>query len=239
MTRLYRYLERPLIRAAAALALMFALLSPDASAQIQQQQQQQQQAAEPEPVRGKVVSVGKKGRIPLLTVETDSGEQEILITPKVDFSITAPGDETFVVPGLYVTGKAVESNKMYFAKEITVHVGQKGRSGMAKAPAAVGESVNSYLIAGEIAARQQSEEYPEYEVILLKIGRGQPVFLEKDLEVTVSLNDPEQIPEDAAVELHGRLLKNGTMIVQKATVVLTEPLKAEDVLPKAEEKRSR
>ena len=183
-------------------------------------------------IKGKLVSLEKKGRLAVLTVETEDKEKkEIPVTSRTAFAITAKGDDGFLAPGQFISTIAVLTNKRLFAKQYTVYVGKgrKPRSGIAKARKKIGQSVNSYAVAGLIVSRQQDRVYKDYQTVTLK-GSGNPsVFLDKGYSVTVSSSDPALAKPGSAVELIGRQ-RGKKFTVTKVTIKLSAPLKSAEVL---------
>ena len=194
-------------------------------------------------VKGTWVSIERKGRTTILTLETESNEKkEFIIRPRVKFSVTASGDDEFLAPGQFVSAKAVLTNNRLFGKRFTVHVGRrsrKRRDKIVKASNVAGESVNTYSASGQILSRQPNKQDPDYETITLKVGgkQGTPVFLDKGYTVTVSSDDPEMAKLGSAVELEGRPLRGGRFNVTKVTVKLSTSLKAKVFFAPAERKQ--
>ena len=189
---------------------------------------------DPERIKGKLVSLERKGRSLVLTMtDKDGEEKEFMLTSRVSLLISAKGDNGFLAPKQFVSTTAVMSNKMLFAKQLNVLVskGKTPRAGLAKAPPKAGQSMNAYLVAGEILSRQNSKEYEDYETVTVNVGgrNGTSVFLDKGYTVTVSVTDPEFAKPEADVELQGQTAR-GRFNVTAVKIKLKGELKSEDLL---------
>jgi hypothetical protein len=179
--------------------------------------------------KGKLVNVKKSRRITLFTVETaDKETKEFQITAKTKFTMTATGDDGFLKAGQYVSCTPVMSNNKFFGKKFTVHVGLKKPKGvLAKAPKQAGASRNAWNVAGQIVSRQSDKDFPDYEVLTLRIGkRSVSVFLDKGYSVTVHVTDPKFARPGALVELQARPASRNRLTVSNAVVTPAKPLKA-------------
>ncbi len=184
-------------------------------------------------IKGKLVKIEKKGRATTLVVSTADGEKQIPVTSRVDFAVTAKGDEGFLVPGQFISTPAVLANNLLFSKRFIVYVGKgrKPKSQLVKAPKMIGQSVNTWLVAGSIVSRQQDKDYEDYETLKLKAGRGATVFIDKGFTVTVSSSDSELATVGSAVEIFGQQ-RGKRFTAARVTVQLAGTLKSEDVLGK-------
>lgn len=200
-----------------------------------------QRGPQPESITGKVKEVKKKGRLKVLVVTTDDGtEMEFPVTPKVQFEVTAKGDAGFVRPGVFLTAKATLTANQLFVRNVRVLLIDKGQrtptGKITKAQPKPGASVNSFDVSGELLARQMSPDYPDYEVLALKIpGRVPPVMLEKNFSVTVVSQNPESATPDSPVELQVTKLRGDRLNLVSATVTLAEPMKASEVFGDSDE----
>jgi hypothetical protein len=189
-----------------------------------------QRGPQTQTLTGTVKEIQEQGRISTLVVTTDDGqEHEFRLTPKVQFEVTAPGDEGFVRPGVFMSAQGVLTNNQLFIKSLNVYLigkGQRAPAGrFAKAPAKVGASENTYDISGTIVAKQENPDYPDYEVLAIKAaGRTPPVMLEKGFEVTIVGMTPEMAQPEAPVELEVTPLRGDRFNLVKATVKLSDPL---------------
>jgi hypothetical protein len=190
-----------------------------------------QKGAKTTTVTGKLVSVTKKGRTAVLTVETaDKETKEFQITARVKLSITAKGDNGFLRKGQFVSAMPVATNKKLFGKKFTVHVGPGKKKGMlAKAPKMIGVSTAAWNIAGQITGRATDKDYPIYEIISLRIGKQTvPVFLDKGYTVTVLLSDVSLAVPGSNVTIEGRPGTRNRFTVSSVKVELVNPLKSEE-----------
>jgi len=191
-----------------------------------------QRGPKTETLSGKVKEIQEKGRLSTLVVITDDGQElEFPLTPKVQFEVTAAGDQGFVRPGVYITAEGVLTNEQLFVKDLAVYIvgpGQRIPAGkVVKSQQQANASVNSYGISGTVQGRQSSPDYPDYEQLALKIaGRIPPIMLEKDFQVTVIARTPKLAQPDAPVELQVIPLRGDKFNLVKATVKLGEPLTA-------------
>jgi hypothetical protein len=190
-----------------------------------------QKGAKVTTVTGKLVSVTKKGRNAVLTIETaDKETKEFQVTTRAKLAVTAKGDVGFLVKGQFVSAMPVATNNKLFGKKFTVHVGPgKKRGVFAKAPKQVGVSTAAWNVAGQITGRGKDKDYPDYEVIALRVGkRTVPVFLDKGYTVTVLLADVSRAEPGSAVTIEGRPGTRNRFTVSSVKVVLAKPLKSEE-----------
>lgn len=210
----------------------------DASAQVTPQ--------EPTITKGTVGEVIRKGRATSLVILSEAGGEPITvpITPRLQFAVEAKGDLGFLAEKQVVSGRGTLTNKSLFVKGWTVHVGLSARKikpFVKESAKVVGQSQNSYDFAGTISARQQDEDYPDYETVITNIPqlkRG-PIYIDKGATVTVSMTETELVEEGAKVEFIAQLLKNGRLQITALKVLLEEPLKSEEFFKKSESKSTR
>jgi len=186
---------------------------------------------------GTITKVTQKGRLVQLVVKDDQGDElELLITPKVEFQIQSTGDKGFVTKGQFLQGTGTLSNQKIFLSEVTVHIvlpGRKSvkRGGIVPAKAQAGQSKNSYLVSGTIAAHQTDKDYPDYELIAIReAARGPFLMLKKDVKIKVVSSDISLLPKNAKIRMEGIPLRSGRFNLKKATVQLSKALKSEDLL---------
>lgn len=202
---------------------------------------QAQRGPQTETLTGTVKEIQEQGRVSTLVVTTEDGtEHEFRLTPKVQFEVTAPGDEGFVRPGLFMSAQGVLTNNQLFVKSLNVYLlgkAQRPPAGrFAKAPAKVGASQNTYDISGTIVAKQESPDYPDYEMLAIKAaGRVPPIMLEKGFKVTVVGMTPEMAPPEAPIELEVTPLRGDRFNLVKATVKLSDPLDSATVFADEDE----
>ncbi|MBT4863675.1 MAG: hypothetical protein HON53_00955 [Planctomycetaceae bacterium] len=190
-----------------------------------------QKGAKVTTVTGKLVSVTKKGRNAVLTVETaDKETKEFQVTSRAKMAVTAKGDVGFLTKGQFVSAQPVATNNKLFGKKFTVHVGPgKKRGVFAKAPKQVGVSTAAWNVAGQITGRVKDADYPDYEVIALRAGkRTVPVFIDKGYSVTVLLADVSRAEPGSAVTIEGRPGTRNRFTVSAVKIDLAKPLKAEE-----------
>ena len=190
-----------------------------------------QKGAQLTKVTGKLISVTKKGRNAVLTIETaDKETKEFQITARVNLAVTAKGDVGFLTKGQFVSAMPVETNNKLFGKKFIVHVGPGRKRGvLAKAPKQVGVSRAAWNVAGQITGRGKDKDYPDYEIIALRVGKQTvQVFLDKGYSVTVLLADVSRAVPGSNVTIEGRPGTRNRFTVSSVKVVLAKPLKAEE-----------
>jgi len=194
----------------------------------------QQRNPEPTTKTGTLVGIEKQGRAQALRITNDAGEeQSLVLTPKIQAYVEAPGDASFLRPGQFIAALATESNNQLFAKEVTVVPVGKGRPPIGKiqkAPKKSGQSVNAYQVTGTINAIGPDTDYPEYQRIDVKaVGPKAPLMLEEGFKVTVRLKDFGLAPEGTPIEIQGHELRNGRFVVAKVVATLDKPIEASKV----------
>lgn len=181
---------------------------------------------------GTLVEIEEKGRSRTLVVDVNGKQEEFPLTPRVALEITATGDAGFVDEGRYLSARGTVTNDQLFLRSVNILL-LKGRQrppagGLKKAPMAVGESVNSWDIAGEIVGSEPDPDYPDYTGVDVKIGpRTQRVLLEPGFTVTVMSTDPTvlEIPPGTSIDLEGTP-RGERFLLTGAKVRLSEPLTA-------------
>lgn len=226
-----------LLPAAAVCVCLLAVGPPSSQAQRKSAQ------SKPTTLTGKLVSLETVGRNRVLTVEVADKEtneketKQFTMTARTDFAVTATGDDGFLKAGQFVSSLPVRTNNRFFGKTFTVHVGGgKPKPVLAKAPKMIGVSKAAWNVAGQIVSREPDKQYPDYDVLTLRVGRRNvPVFLDKGYSVTVRLAEVEMIEPGAAVELQGRPAAGNRFLVTQATIKLAKPLKAAEFFSESEE----
>lgn len=202
--------------------------------------QAQPRGVEPTTKTGTLVGVERTGRVQTLKYKDDAGEEQTLVlTPKVQAYVEAPGDAEFLRTGQFIAALATESNNQLFAKEVTVVLIGQGRPPVGKiqkAPQKSGQSVNAYQVTGPINAIGADKDYPEYQRVDVKaVGPQAPLMLEEGFKVTVRSPDFSLASEGTPIELQGHELRNGRFVVAKIAAKLEEPLDAAKVFGDATE----
>ena len=192
-------------------------------------------------VKGKIVSITKKGRSKVLTVEAGGKQQDFIINSKIDFSVHGKGDKEFLAKGQFIQMMATTSNKQLFVSEVYVIAkkgGRKPKGRIMKAPMKAGVSKNAWVISGTVESLGQHPDYEKYELLRMKAGSKKvEILLEKGYRVTVVTNDTELLKEGAAIELEGRPGRGGRFTLARATVKLNQTFKAEDFIKKKTSRR--
>lgn len=224
-----------------AAILVFA--ESDSYGQGAQKGQQQKQEPAFTTVKGTVSEVLKKGRLTSLVIKAEAGGEPVTvpITPKIQFVVQAKGDSGFLRDKQVVSGRGTLTNEMLFVKNWTVHVGasaRKLRSGAQKAAKKIGESVNSYDVQGKVVSRQQDEDYPDYETLLLDVRqlKGKPVYIDKGATVTVSMSETDRIKAGTPLEVYQVPDRGGRIRIAGIKVMLKETLKSEEFFAEDESK---
>ncbi|MDA0283061.1 MAG: hypothetical protein O3B13_12160 [Planctomycetota bacterium] len=196
--------------------------------------------------KGTVAEVIRKGRATSLVILSEAGGEPVTvpITPRLQFAVEAKGDSAFLAEKQVVSGTGTLTNKSLFVKNWTVYVGlaaKKIRPFAKQAGKAIGQSQNSYEIAGTVTSRQQDKDYPEYETLGTNIRelQNQPVYIDKGATVTVSMTETDLVEEGAKVEFVQLPAKGGRFQIVALKVLLEEPLKAEEFFKKDEKKTTR
>jgi hypothetical protein len=185
---------------------------------------------------GTLQEVQTKGRISTLVIQTDAGESyEVKVTPQLNFAVTAPGDEGFVAPGVFISGRGPLTQEKVFLNDVSVYLFPPGRRPPAgriqKADPKDGESLAVYQVAGEVAAAGPAEGYPEYTDLNLKVGGRVPdVWLEKDYKVQVYSADPAHAAAGAKVEVLMKPLRGGKFLPVGVKVLREEPFQSAELL---------
>lgn len=180
----------------------------------------------------KLKELQQKGRSTTLVVIDDEGKElEFPLTPRTEFEITASGDEGFVRPGAFLSATGVLTNQVIFIKSLNVHLPDKGQrvppGKVAKAARQAGQSMNAYDVSGSIVGKEESSDYPGYQVLSLRVaGQAPPIMLEKDPKVTVVSTDTELLKdkEGVPVELEVTPLRGDRWNLVKATIKLSEKM---------------
>ena len=173
---------------------------------------------------GIIEEVVQKGRNTTLKIKDDQiGSFEVLLTPKIEFQIQAPGDKGFVAAGNILQAQGVMTNEQIFISKVTIRLVPAGtrstfRGQVTKAPPKPGQSQNAYLVSGVIEESGPDPDYADYLRVTLKGVRGPALMLEKNVEVTLSSDQIDQIPDQAPVSVEGTLLRNGKFTPSKVTV---------------------
>lgn len=183
---------------------------------------------------GKISGIERKGKTTTVVVKGDGGEQSVELTAKVAVEISSDGDDGFLTPGLFVRVEAIEINKKYFGSSFDVFPQVNGKMPPAtaiKPPAQPGQSVNRYVVSGEIAKYSppvDGEKYGHME--LRQTGKASiKVLVEPQHTVKVVLSDPALLEEEFTATVTGR--KSGDKFsAQKFAVTTTKKLKASESL---------
>lgn len=209
-------------------------------------QAQQGQAQKPPPaLKGTVAEVKQKGRLTTLVILSEAGGDpiEVLVSPKIQFSVEAKGDLGFLRDRQIVTGTGTLTNQMLFVKKWTVHVGplaKRTKPAVTKAPNRIGQSTNAYDLSGMIMSRQQDEKFAEYETLTLNVAqlKKSPVYIDKGATVTVSTTDTDMIEEGTPVEYVQVAAAGGRYKIAAVRVLLKDALKSDEFF-KEDDKKSK
>ena len=193
-----------------------------------------QAVKEPTAITGKISGIERKGKTTTVTVKGDTDEQVIELTAKVAVEITSEGDDGFLIPGLFVKVDAVETNKKYFGNSFEVFPQMTGKippAAAVKPPGQPGQSVNRYIVSGEIVKHTPPADGEKYgHMELRQAGKATlSVLVEPQHAVKVVLSDPATLEGGQTAIVTGR--KSGDKFVaQKFAVTTTKKLKADESL---------
>jgi 3D (Asp-Asp-Asp) domain-containing protein len=197
-------------------------------------------AAEPDSVTGTVSAVEVKGKTAKLTVSVDGVDRVFDLTPKVELEILSNADDACLSPGLFVKVDAVESNNLQFGRVFSVYpdyVGKVAPAAATKAPMAAGQSVNRYLVTGEIAKFTATPE-EKYDALELRgVGKNTvPIYVERQRSVRIVQTDPKLIAAGQAVTVEGKM--TGTKFLPtQVTITTGQSIKGEEFLPTLKKKK--
>lgn len=234
------------VLAAACVLTLAGLASPAAAQKAAPKAgaQNQEESLRPEPIQGTVAEVIRKGKATSLKILSEAGGDPIVVavTPQIQFAVEAPGDSGFLREKQTVHGKGVITNELLFVKDWTVHVGPLARRmkpGLQQAERAIGASVNTYEVLGQVISRQQDKDYPDYETLKLNVAqlRGKPVYIEKEATVTVSTTETDRITEGAACEYFQQPGPGGRFKIVALKVKLKDELKADEFFAAEDDKK--
>ncbi len=186
---------------------------------------------EPEKIAGKITEVEMKGKAALLTIEKEGGETmaPLLLTPKMNVSITAPGDATLLQPKVFVsTNSAVESNKELFARKFEIYHGSATPAAGIQRDSV---SAEVFHLAGQIVAAEK-------DALMINVGGSQKKLnFEQggEIEVRVHTNQFDLIRAGATVELEGTT-RGGKFLPSLVAIQLENPLTADEIAGKRERK---
>lgn len=182
-------------------------------------------APEPEKVSGKISEIERKGKLVTFVIERDDGGKlEVMVTPKLGFSVTAKGDQAFLQPRVGISSdKLFVANNELFGKEFNVHLGAAPGAFLRRDP----QSAEAYHIGGMITAADAQS----VTVNIGAAGKPQKITFEQGAEVTINVvsTDPALVVEGSTVELEGNT-RGTKFLPTKLAVTLEQPLTAEDVL---------
>jgi hypothetical protein len=189
---------------------------------------------EQEKVAGKIAKIERKGKAVTLSIEKNDGQTlEVLLTPKLQLTISAEGDAGFFQqPRAQVTSsRVVQANDRLFSNEFTVHFGKGLIAGYQRDQ----NAADLYHVCGSCTAADN-------ESITLNLGNAgaRRIFFEQGaaLKINVSSNDPELLAEGAAVEIEGTS-KGPKFVPAKVSVTLAAPLIAAEVFAKADPRKAK
>lgn len=179
-------------------------------------------APEAEKKTGKIASVEKKGKAATLTIELeDGGKLEVLVTAKLPFSVSGPGDAGYLQPKVFISSDSViMSNNELFGRQFTVHLGNNPPP-QAKKDA----TADVYHVCGQIVSADN-------ESMTVNFGTAgtKKVSFEQGANLTVAVQstDPDLAAEGAAVEVEGTT-RGAKFLPSKVSVTLEKMPAAEEV----------
>jgi hypothetical protein len=160
-------------------------------------------------ITGKITAAETKGKITTLVVKDDAGtEHKVEVTPKVAFELQSTGNDDCLVAGFFLQIDAIQSNNALFGSTFLVLPDRVGKLPPAKAvkpPAMMGQSVERYIITGEIARFEKVED-GKYNLLHLKLNPKSEltVYIEPKHTVKVVQSDPKSAVVGQTATVEGR-----------------------------------
>ncbi|WP_437184913.1 hypothetical protein SH668x_002001 [Planctomicrobium sp. SH668] len=172
-----------------------------------------------------IKEVKQKGKSVTLVVDYLGEEHTFPITAKVTLEIQLTGGtEESLARGNFLEAKGLLTNGRVFLDEAKVYIlapnAKVPPSAIANPPVNVdGQSVNLRYISGQIAVRQTSKEYPDYEEMALRApGTVPPIMFNKGIAVEIVSSNADDIKPGQAVELEVIPGRNDKVTLVRAVV---------------------
>jgi hypothetical protein len=188
---------------------------------------------EAEKVNGTVTEIEKKGKATTLSIDKEGGGNlEVLVTPRLKFSVTGNGDTGLIQPKSVLSSeKIVKTNNELFGHQFTLHVGNPPPFSVKREPG----GGDWYHVCGQVVAMDDKS-------VTLNFGASggtQKLTFEEgtEPEVTVISNDPDLVVEGSKVELEG-MTRGSKFIPSKVTVTLEKPLTIDDLQAASNDKKA-
>lgn len=184
--------------------------------------------------KGKIAEVEKKGKACTLKIEESDGEKfDVLVSGKMKFLLTGPGDAAFLkhTTKVSVSSDSVvvnRGNNYTFGRKFTVHLGNNPPDPIFERDQ---NSPDVYKIAGPIV------DYDD-ESFTISVGdMPYKISLEQGglLDISVESTDPEHAVVGAEAAVEG-MSRGGKFIATSVVVTAEKPLVADEVF--AHEKKS-
>lgn len=159
----------------------------------------------------------------------DETELDVNITSRTALFITAPGDEGFIRPGVFVETKATSSNQNLFADDFTVYLGvnnMPGRFGPDK------EVMGSIDLCGQVTETQK-------EFFMVRCPQVQKINYDKDCKFTVKIADASMIKEGDEITVEGSMVKGKKPYLNGSQISVTQKdaISSEEYWTAQDEKR--
>jgi len=180
---------------------------------------------------GKVTQVEVKGKTVHLTVELDGRSEpvDLLLTPKMRITVSAPGDASLFQPRAIVGSSSVfESNKELFTRKVDVYLGSLAPKPGIQRVANAGET---YQVVGAVVASDDQS------VTLNVEGNPRKLRFENGEapEVWLHASDLELIRAESTIKIQGAF-RGDKLVAQQVAVTLANPLTADELAGKKEKK---
>jgi len=192
---------------------------------------------------GTIAEFQEKGRIKILVLDIDGEKHEIKLIPKLTVDVVAPGDAGFIRPDVLMQGQGEFTNNRIFLEEINIYIPEEGKKlsagGAKKAPPAVGQAGNVYIIGGPVVSAAIDEDYPTYTQVVVKSTKQiPPAVLENDkFKVWVHRRDITIVPVGTEVELTIKPLRGDKFLPLGVKVTLEDPLESEEFFAEEDAKK--
>ena len=181
-------------------------------------------------ISGTVASIKATGSRSTLVVQVDpKTTREFQLTSRTPLTVTAPADVSFIARGQVLSTTAILSNNRFFAKQIDLYSGRRGRKPspkLAKAAAKVGRSRNAWDICGRVISKQKDPKASDFMTVTIRAGqRTVSIYLDKGYKLTAVVSDTSVIAPGDKVAVDGRT-RGKRFTVTAVTVTRSKPLPA-------------
>lgn len=222
--------SRRVLRISAFAAMIAGLLWPGIATA---QGAKGRKGTEPDKIAGTVTEVERKGKTATLKIEKeDGGKLEVLVTPRMKFTVTGRGDSSLLQPKTIVSSeRVVKSNDELFGHEFIVHIGAAPQFSLQRDA----DGGDWFHVCGQVLAADPKSMTlsfgPENGTQRIAFEEGMPIA------ITVNSNDTELVTEGSKVELEGAT-RGAKFLPSRVMVTLEKPLTADDLQALTHDKKS-